>query len=433
MRRLATLVHATGSVVAISSNWRLFRELKARLTLALQNVGNIRVIGATPDHGERQHGSAVRPEEIISFIKTWRCALSPTAPLPIGRSPLFTRRKVHPREKGVTPTPRRAPEPAPGRRRRGAPIETWCAVDDRPLHEETGGKYLEGHFVQVHERHGLTDRACERMSAILLPEPDEPELMSAMLAGAAGGGMVTPPRKWGAASAYGVYEDGTRASPDTVLGALTPTTTSSKGGTPTSGTPKGGGTPLKPSTPDSAGRRTPLGGGGGGTLATPGNYRELQQRLLNARAAANSGSHGGAPATPTPRSNSSPAARPPPSPSPHHHDKTRAELLTPRTGGFPVPRLTGLRASPPLPSPPLFPGGFSAAGAASPSAGRAPLAPAPRRPPPQQRQHSALQRPTPGMRPAPPPGFPPPSLASRSRFGSAGASGRADALPTMVR
>ena len=291
------------------------------------------------------------------------------------------------------------------------------------------------------------------MSAILLPEPEEPELARAMLAGtgaaaAAAGGMVTPPRKGGAASAasgYGFYDernDAARSSPDTVLGALTPTKVSTpsagtpKGGTPTAGTPKAG-TPLKPSTPDSSGRRTPL-GGGGGTLATPGNYRELQQRLLSERLGASA--HGA-----TGRSHSSPAARPPPSPQLHYQEgagkaAARAELLTPRTGGFPVPRLTsGLRSSPPSPSPspPLYPGGFSA--------GRAPLAPAPRRPPPSQRPHGALQRPPhvaarPALSPgyqdsaAAPPARMPPSLATRSRFGSAGATaGRADALPAMVR
>lgn len=191
MRRLATLVHSTGSVIAISSNWRLFRELKARLTLALQKMGSIRVIGATPDHGERTHGGAVRPEEIVAFLKSWRCVLAKAPPqhppTHLPPHPLPTTLALFPTplgisrgggcecEKGISPRREAsldAPPSAPGRRRRGAPIETWCAVDDRPLHEETGGKYLEGHFVQVHERHGLTDRACvRRLTPALQPAP----------------------------------------------------------------------------------------------------------------------------------------------------------------------------------------------------------------------------------------------------------------------
>ena len=60
MGRLQALVQQTGCQVCISSNWRLFRELKARLVTALQQHGGIRVIGSTPDHGERTHGGAVR-------------------------------------------------------------------------------------------------------------------------------------------------------------------------------------------------------------------------------------------------------------------------------------------------------------------------------------------------------------------------------------
>ena len=124
MRRLAGLVHATGSVIAISSNWRLFRELKARLTLALQNMGNIRVIGATPDHGERQHGGAVRPEEILAFLKAWRCAL---APLPIPSRPSLSGPPMwETAEKIPCDSPARRPHPVAGARRsrRGAPSTT---------------------------------------------------------------------------------------------------------------------------------------------------------------------------------------------------------------------------------------------------------------------------------------------------------------------
>lgn len=178
MRRLQALVQQTGCQVCISSNWRLFRELKARLVTALQQHGGIRVIGSTPDHGERTHGGAVRPEEIIAFLQAWR----------------------------------------------GEPIETWCAVDDRPLHTESGGKFLEGHFVQVNERLGLTDRAVERISAVLAPnaEPEDPEVAGATAAALASSSAERPGAK---------TPDQERLSPDSVLGVLQPPS-STKGPVP---------------------------------------------------------------------------------------------------------------------------------------------------------------------------------------------------------
>ena len=59
LKRLQSVVQQTQSVICISSNWRLFPQLKHRLTMVLQQYG-MRVIGATPDHGERTHGRAVR-------------------------------------------------------------------------------------------------------------------------------------------------------------------------------------------------------------------------------------------------------------------------------------------------------------------------------------------------------------------------------------
>ena len=85
LKRLQSVVLQTQSVICISSNCesptrlivprmrtstelliaplsagRLFPQLKHRLTMALQQYGGMRVIGATPDHGERSHGGAVR-------------------------------------------------------------------------------------------------------------------------------------------------------------------------------------------------------------------------------------------------------------------------------------------------------------------------------------------------------------------------------------
>lgn len=162
LKRLQSVVQQTQSVICISSNWRLFPQLKHRLTMVLQQYG-MRVIGATPDHGERTHGRAVRPEEIVAWIRGWR----------------------------------------------GEPIEVWCAVDDRPLLSESGGKCLEGHFVQVDERHGITERAAERLSSLLVIEPDESD---DEVAGATAGLSITTPTT--------TAVDEARLSPDSVLSPL---------------------------------------------------------------------------------------------------------------------------------------------------------------------------------------------------------------------
>ena len=88
---------------------------------------------------------------------------------------------------------------------RGEPIEVWCAVDDRPLLAERGGKCLEGHFVHVDEQHGITPRAAERLLAVLQTEPDDPEVVGAL---GAGGGRQMP--------------DEARLSPYSVLSSLHP-------------------------------------------------------------------------------------------------------------------------------------------------------------------------------------------------------------------
>ena len=59
LEQLQRVVQQTGSQIVISSNWRLFQPLKTRLVMALHEHGGMRVIGCTPDHGERVHGDAV--------------------------------------------------------------------------------------------------------------------------------------------------------------------------------------------------------------------------------------------------------------------------------------------------------------------------------------------------------------------------------------
>ena len=61
LERLQRVVLPTQTQIVISSNWRLFPQLKDRLVTALHEHGGMRVIGCTPDNGERVHGDAVSP------------------------------------------------------------------------------------------------------------------------------------------------------------------------------------------------------------------------------------------------------------------------------------------------------------------------------------------------------------------------------------
>ena len=106
LKRLQSVVLQTQSVICISSNCesptrlivplmrtstelllaplspgRLFPQLKHRLTMALQQYGGMRVIGATPDHGERSHGGAVRaPSPAKAALPSALLPPSPPAP-----------------------------------------------------------------------------------------------------------------------------------------------------------------------------------------------------------------------------------------------------------------------------------------------------------------------------------------------------------------
>ena len=203
MRRLQSVVQQTQSVICISSNWRLFPQLKHRLTMALQQYGGMRVIGATPDHGERSHGGAVRAPRAPQ-------SRPPSALLPPSFRVPFMPASARCTQAPNLPVPRVSqvrPEEILSwiKAWRGEPIEVWCAVDDRPLLSERGGHGLEGHFVQVDEQHGITPRAVERLLAVLQTEPDDPEVVGAL---GGGGGRQMP--------------DESRLSPDSVLSYLHP-------------------------------------------------------------------------------------------------------------------------------------------------------------------------------------------------------------------
>lgn len=50
-------------------------------------------------------------------------------------------------------------------------VQAWVAIDDRPLLHESGGKALEGHFVQTNVRRGLTRAMVDSVVACLRDVP----------------------------------------------------------------------------------------------------------------------------------------------------------------------------------------------------------------------------------------------------------------------
>ena len=101
MQQLVRITKETGAKVCISSNWRLFEDLREHLYAQLAAAG-IDCIGTTPDAGEATHGECMRPCEIGAWIKSWH------------------------QDKG---------------RQR---IASFVAVDDRSLLHEKGGSILRG-------------------------------------------------------------------------------------------------------------------------------------------------------------------------------------------------------------------------------------------------------------------------------------------------
>ena len=101
MQQLIRITKEAGAKVCLSSNWRLYEDLREHLYARLAAVG-IDCIGTTPDAGEATHGECMRPCEIGAWIKNWH------------------------QDKG---------------RQR---ITSFVAVDDRSLLHEKGGSILRG-------------------------------------------------------------------------------------------------------------------------------------------------------------------------------------------------------------------------------------------------------------------------------------------------
>lgn len=129
MRILQGVAQAAQAKIVLSTDWRRHPQLKTQLIHALRSLG-MDVIGATPC---RPNWQAVRPQEITSWLHAYH-ETAGTAERPY--------------------------------------VESYVAIDDRPLLAEQGGEQLRGHFVHTRVSVGITDRAAQRMLELLTePEP----------------------------------------------------------------------------------------------------------------------------------------------------------------------------------------------------------------------------------------------------------------------
>jgi len=126
LARIAEVVKQTDAKVVLSTDWRRDAALKAQVTNALTDRG-IQVIGATRKGPPMQ---PIRPKEIYGWLEAYQ----------------NEKQKV---------------------------VAEWCAIDDRELLSEQGGEKLRGHFVLTNFATGLTDRAAERVIAVLNGNHDE--------------------------------------------------------------------------------------------------------------------------------------------------------------------------------------------------------------------------------------------------------------------
>ena len=101
MQQLIRITKEASAKVCLSSNWRLYEELREHLYTKLGAMG-IECIGTTPDAGEATHGEGMRPCEIGAWIRFWH---------------------------------------EDKQRQR---VTSFVAVDDRPLLQEKGGSFLRG-------------------------------------------------------------------------------------------------------------------------------------------------------------------------------------------------------------------------------------------------------------------------------------------------
>jgi len=159
LTRLKKVCQETGAKVVLSTDWRRDATLKATVTGCLTDLG-MTVIGATRKGPPLK---PIRPQEITGWLDGYL------------------------QKKGA-----------------GA-VSEWVAVDDRELISEIGGDRLKGHFVNTSFATGLTDRAADRMIAVLNGDHEQgmgAYAVRAEMARRAGAGKRTPsPARRGRAEA----------------------------------------------------------------------------------------------------------------------------------------------------------------------------------------------------------------------------------------
>ena len=162
MQQLLRITKEASAKVCLSSNWRLYEELREHLYTKLGAMG-IECIGTTPDAGEATHGEGMRPCEIGAWIRFWhedKGRQRITSFVAVDDRPLL-------QEKGGSVL-RGAPSPP----HHLTPPPTLCLLAHAPSsHADVATRTLAGHFVQTNPDLGLTERAATRIIDLLLDKP----------------------------------------------------------------------------------------------------------------------------------------------------------------------------------------------------------------------------------------------------------------------
>lgn len=122
VENLKYIINTTGAKIVLSSDWRRTKEARAEVRRILQARG-MDFISCTPQHGSPY--SLNRATEVLAWVEDHNAKV----------------RKDGKSESEL--------------------VESFVAIDDRPLIHEIEGSGLVGHFVMTHIRRGLTRAACE--------------------------------------------------------------------------------------------------------------------------------------------------------------------------------------------------------------------------------------------------------------------------------
>ena len=241
LKRISQVVEKTGAKIVLSTDWRRDPSLKAIITTALSEV-SCQVIGATRKGAPLK---PIRPQEITGWLDAFI--------------------------------------------EKGREVTEWVAVDDRELIGEIGGDRLRGHFVNTSFASGLTDRAADRMVAVLNGDHEQgmgafTPSAGALRKGPPPGGRRTPsPARPSpgarARAAGGLAVEGEAAAPAAAPAGAPPAR--GGGGGFSAATAPGGmhsslpraGTPSAAARPGRAGSRTPLSMYASGRAQSPASMK----------------------------------------------------------------------------------------------------------------------------------------------------------------